>query len=52
MGDNPKKCTEFKELCDALYDFFSDCKANMVEFYAVSTENNNFVVRPYNGRRG
>jgi len=51
MADNLRKCTEFRELCDALYDFFSDCKADMVECYTVGIEDNNFVVRPYNRRR-
>jgi len=51
MEDDLKKCTKFKELCDALYDFFSDCKADMVESYTVTIEDDNFVVRPYNRRR-
>jgi len=46
-----KKCTEFRELCDALYDFFSDCKEDMVECYTVTIEDNNFVVKPNKRRR-
>lgn len=50
MKGEPKKCTKFSELCDALYDFFSDCRADIVDFYTVTIEDNSFVVRPY--RRG
>ncbi|MCX6776074.1 MAG: hypothetical protein NT130_04480 [Candidatus Micrarchaeota archaeon] len=50
MQGEPKKCTKFNELCDALYEFFSDCRADMVEFYTVTIEDSNFVIKPYQRR--